>query len=214
MTKIKSKIQEVLDVEHYLPIVSEVNNWENIFSKIFSDIKSFKENIEELRLFKTKLDKNIATLDEIKEVPLFMNSITNCFSKTFYIFLSYSTKDSDYFTISKIAKDLESYPEIDKVFYWEVDSGEDVVDYMERTLKISQVFVLFCTRNASRSKSVKGEWKAAYQLSKTKQMKIIPVYENQEYIPALLTPYLNVIFLKENFKAFIENLYQEILRRN
>jgi len=84
---------------------------------------------------------------------------------------------------------------------------------MERTLKISQVFILFCTRNASKSKSVEGEWEAAYQLSKTKQMKIIPVCEKQKYIPALLKPIINVEFTKENFEKFIENLYKEILRR-
>ncbi|MFX0032672.1 MAG: toll/interleukin-1 receptor domain-containing protein [Promethearchaeota archaeon] len=207
MTKIK------LDIEYYLPIVTEKYNWENIFSKIFSDKESFNENIEKLRTFKTKLDQNIATLEEIRESALYIYSITNCFSKSFNIFLSYSTKDSNYFTISEIAKNLELYPEIDRVFYWEADSGEDVVDYMERTLKISQVFILFCTRNATKSKSVKGEWKAAYQLGKTKKVKIIPIYENQEYVPTLLMPKILVEFTKENFKKFIETLYKEILRK-
>ena len=30
---------------------------------------------------------------------------------------------------------LEKYPNIDKVFYWEVDSGENVVKYMKRCSK-------------------------------------------------------------------------------
>jgi len=128
------------------------------------------------------------------------------------IFLSYSTLDTDHFEISRIVRRLKLYPEIMNVFFWEADSGENIVEYMEKTLKETNVFVLFCSENSIRSKSVEGEWQAAYQLRKEGLMKIVPVYEREEDIPYLLKPILNVRFTKEKFDDFIEKLYKEILR--
>lgn len=128
------------------------------------------------------------------------------------VFLSYSTLDADYYEISKIVKRLEIYPEINNVFFWEADSGENIVTYMEKTLKKTNVFVLFCSENSMKSKSVEGEWQAAYQLRKDDLMKIVPIYEKDVHIPYLLKPILNVKFTKEDFDVFIEKLYKEILR--
>lgn len=129
------------------------------------------------------------------------------------VFLSYSTLDAPYYRISDIAKALESYPDIEKVLFWEADSGENIVEYMERTLKICSVFVLFCSENAINSQAVTDEWQAAFQLRKKGQLKILPVYEDESYIPALLTPLLNVEFSNDNFIDFIVKLYKEILRK-
>lgn len=128
------------------------------------------------------------------------------------IFLSYSTTDSGYFRMPDIAKALESYTEIDKILYWEADSGENIVEYMEKTLKECNVFVLFCSENALNSLAVTDEWQAAFQLRKKGLLKIVPVYEDEKFIPALLTPLLNVKFSKDSFIDFIVNLYHEILR--
>lgn len=213
MTKIKFKIHEVLDFDHYSPIITNKDNWEQIFSETFSVKENLKENLEILRVFKTKLDENAVTLEDLREYPLYIYSITNCFTKNFNIFLSYSTKDSKHFNIPQIAKKLEEHPDIDKVFYWEVDSGENVVNYMERTMKISQIFVLFCSSNAIKSKAVKGEWETAYQLMKMNQMKIIPVYEKEKFIPRLLLPLILVEHTKEKFDQFIEELHNEVIRK-
>ena len=129
------------------------------------------------------------------------------------VFLSYSTLDSEHYNISEMAKRLEEYPEINKVFYWEVDSGESVVDFMEETLKISNVFVLICTENSIKSEAVKGEWQAAYQLRKRGKMKIVPVFEKEDDVPLLLLPLLSVEFTKDDFGGFIEKLYKEITRK-
>lgn len=53
---------------------------------------------------------------------------------------------------------------------------------------------------------------AAFQMRKKGLLKIIPVFEEEEQIPVLLWQLLNVKFTKDNFNAFIENLYEEILR--
>ncbi|NVM18848.1 MAG: toll/interleukin-1 receptor domain-containing protein [Candidatus Lokiarchaeota archaeon] len=53
----------------------------------------------------------------------------------FNIFLSYSTIDTDFFRIKEIAQKLESHPEITRVFYWEKDSGQNIIEYMEDNLE-------------------------------------------------------------------------------
>ncbi len=132
--------------------------------------------------------------------------------KKFNVFLSYSTLDTDYFEISRIVRRLELYPEISNVYFWEADSGENIVTFMEQTLKKTNVFVLFCSENSIKSKAVEDEWQAAFQLRKEGLMKIVPVYDRDEDIPYLLKPILNVKFIKEDFDGFNENLYKEILR--
>ena len=128
------------------------------------------------------------------------------------IFLSYSTLDSDYFQIPTIVERLKLYPEIENVSFWEADSGENVVEFMEKTLGKSNVFVLFCSENSMKSEAVKGEWQAAYQIRKKGRIKIVPVYESDDNIPNLLMPMLNVKFTRDDFNGFIGTLYNEILR--
>lgn len=71
---------------------------------------------------------------------------------------------------------------------------------------------MFCSPNSVKSSAVKDEWQAAFQMRKKGLLKIIPVYEDEELIPVLLWQMLNVKFTKDNFSAFIEKLYVEILR--
>jgi len=42
-------------------------------------------------------------------------------------------------------------------------------------------------------------------------LKILPIYEDEKFIPALLTPLLNVQFAKDKFIDFVIKLYNEIL---
>ena len=132
--------------------------------------------------------------------------------KKYNVFLSYSTLDTDYFQISKIVRSLELYPEISEVLFWEVDSKQNIVEFMEETLKKTNVFVLFCSYNSLKSKAVKDEWQSAFQLRKEGLMKVVPVYKEEEHIPYLLKPMLNVKFIEEDFNGFIQKLYEEILR--
>ncbi len=210
--KLEAQNMTHLEYNDYFPIITEDENWNDLFSDVFVDKDSLGENFENLRNFKSNLEKDIVTVEELNGYPLFLYSITNCFTKTFNVFLSYSTRDTDHFNIKEISKRLEEYPKIDTVFYWEEDSGEDIVKYMERALKISRVFILFCTENSLKSKAVTDEWESAFQLRKEGMMKILPVYEQDKNIPVLLKPILNVKYDKDNFDEFIENLYKEITR--
>ena len=122
------------------------------------------------------------------------------------------SKDSDYFQIPSIVENLKKYSEIEDISFWEADSGENIVDFMEKTLRKSNTFILFCSENSMKSEAVKGEWQSAYQISKKGLIKIIPVCENDKFIPVLLMPMLYVKYNVDNFDGFIENLHHEILR--
>lgn len=124
------------------------------------------------------------------------------------IFLSYSSLDSNYFQIPELAKRLEDFPTIKKVLFWDVDSGIDIVEYMEKSIETADIFILFCSENSSKSKSVEREWQAAYQLRKH----LIPVIKNVEDIPLLLRSRITIKFTKENFDGFITELYSVISR--
>ena len=128
------------------------------------------------------------------------------------VFISYSTLDSEYYQIEKIVRYLNKYPEIDKVLYWEKDSKGNIVEFMDRTLEESDVFILFCSESSKKSTAVRDEWQAAFQRRKKNLIKIIPVYEDEDHIPPLLGHFLNVKYAKDNFDTFIANLYREILR--
>ena len=128
------------------------------------------------------------------------------------MFLSYSTLDTDHFQISKIVSRLQSFHEIGEVLFWEVDSSQNIVEFMEDTLRKSNVLILFCSENSFGSEAVRGEWQSAYQMVKKGMMKIIPVYENEDHIPRLLWRLLNVKFTEDDFEGFIQKLYEEILR--
>ncbi len=132
--------------------------------------------------------------------------------KEFNLFLSYSTRDSEYFDMPRIVKRLEDYPDIDRVLFWEADSKQNIVEFMDETLQKCNVFILFCTEHSVKSAAVKDEWQAAFQRRKKELLKLIPVYIKEEHIPPILGHLLNVKFDKEDFDAFIENLHQEIQR--
>ena len=209
----KTQYRELLELNNFYPIISEKNNWDEIFSEIFPDKNDLKENFNNLSSFNNNLSQNVATPEEINNYPLYLYGIMNFISKGFNIFLSYSTKDSEHFQIPEIVDRLKDYPKIDNVLYWEADSGEDIVKFMERSLRISKVFILFCSEKSMKSKAVEDEWESAFQLRKKGMMKIVPVYEDEKDIPILLMPLLNVKFSKDNFDDFIEKLSEEIMRK-
>ncbi|MFX1572300.1 MAG: NosD domain-containing protein [Promethearchaeota archaeon] len=203
---------DLLDFTHYSAIITQRDNWEHTFSKIFPERGVVDTNFENLRIIKRDLAEGTITRERLSSYSLFLHNITNFFRKGFNVFLSYSTLDTEYFNVKEIAKRLESFPEIDRVFFWEEDSGENIVTYMERTLAMTKAFVFFCTEHSVRSKAVEDEWQAAFQMRKKGLLKIVPVYENENIIPFLLMPLLNVKYTKDDFDGFIQKLYEEILR--
>ncbi len=203
---------DFLDFTHYNAIITDKKNWEPIFSDIFTEKTVVETNLESLRVFKRNLYDGKVTPEEMSNYTLFIYTISSYFAKGFNIFLSYSTLDTDYFRVKEVAKRLESYPRINKVLFWEEDSQENIVVYMEKALQMSKVFVFFCSQKAVKSKAVADEWQAAFQMRKKGLLKIVPVYEKEELIPNLLMPLLNVKYTKDDFDGFIQKLHDEILR--
>ena len=130
----------------------------------------------------------------------------------FNVFLSYSTEDTGLFKIKEIAKYLESNPDISKVYYWEKDSGQNIIEYMEKNLEKSRVFILFCSENSNDSKSVKLERAAAIQMSQEERMRILPIFMNSRDIPLLVKPFLGVEYQQDDFYHFLQKLAEEIFR--
>lgn len=155
---------------------------------------SIKENIVEFGNY------NFLRIDKFAYKQEITNKIT--------IFLSYSTKDSHKFQIPQIAARLEGYPEIQKVYFWEVDMTGDMYEYMERNIRGSDYFLLFCSKNASNSIPVNKEWKAALTLKK----KIIPVFDHSNNIPLFITN-RGIQFKGDDLEHIINSILKLILKK-
>lgn len=129
--------------------------------------------------------------------------------KASIIYLSYSTLDSNKFSIASIAHKLESLPEIEKMLFWEEDMDDDIIEYMDKNIAKCDVFLLFCSQNALNSDPVKMEWQSALKLKK----KIIPVFINESDIPPLLSSKLGILYDKNNLDKTKMDLYYLIKRK-
>lgn len=125
------------------------------------------------------------------------------------IYLSYSTLDSNKFSIASIAHKLESLPEIERMLFWEEDMNGDIIEFMNENIAKCDVFLLFCSQNALNSEPVKMEWQSALKLKK----KIIPVFINENDIPPLLSSKLGILFDKNNVDKTKMDLYYLIKRK-
>ena len=125
------------------------------------------------------------------------------------IFLSYATTDAELFRVSDIARALEVYEEIKDVLFYEGESYDNFVKYMNDNLGKCDVVLLFCSPNALKSGAVEKEWTAADAMDKP----IIPVFLKTDHIPPLLKSRLGVEFDAFEFQKNIEELYRIILKR-
>jgi len=169
-----------------------------------------KEKIEEM--FGEKTIGLSAVNKESKEV---MTSIIEDISskinlkKDFVVFVSYATVDSGHFEISKISEKLKKYPRIGDILYWEEALKDDIYDYMNDNLEKCDIFLIFCSDNSKNSEPVQMEWKAALKLKKL----IIPVFQDEHNMPALLSTKLGVQFRKEDINDTIEQIYKLISKK-
>ncbi|MHA1376195.1 MAG: toll/interleukin-1 receptor domain-containing protein [Promethearchaeota archaeon] len=127
----------------------------------------------------------------------------------FNVFISYATEDSEYFEIPYIASKLKSYQFIEDVIYWEKNMNDDIVKYMNDNIERCEIFLIFCSKNASKSEAVNIEWRAAFKTNK----KIIPIFERVEDIPTLLSSKLGVFFSKRKIDDVIEQIYKLIIKK-
>ncbi|MHA1766270.1 MAG: toll/interleukin-1 receptor domain-containing protein [Promethearchaeota archaeon] len=125
------------------------------------------------------------------------------------IFFSYATDDAELFKIRDIAEGLESYEEIDEVLYWQRDTKDNIVKFMNDALGKSNIFILFCSKNTLNSKPVENEWTAAV----FNNIPIIPVFEKLKYIPPLLKNRRGHKFNTNQIEKNIKGIYSLILKK-
>ncbi len=129
--------------------------------------------------------------------------------KDFLVFVSYATVDSGHFQISKISEKLKKYPRIGDILYWEEALKDDIYDYMNINLEKCDIFLIFCSDNSKSSEPVQMEWKAALKLKKP----IIPIFQDEHCMPALLSTKLGVQFRKDDINGTIEQIYKLISKK-
>ena len=125
------------------------------------------------------------------------------------VFVSYATKDNDVFKIPDVVTGLKSFVKIKKVLYWQEDVNDNITKYMNDNIDKCDVFILFCSPNALKSKPIEDEWTAANTLRKP----IIPVFIKKDHIPPLLSPKLGVEFDQFNFQNNVDNIHRVILKK-
>ena len=169
-----------------------------------------KEKIE--AMFREKTIALSALKPEAKDVMVKVIeeiSNTKITKKDFLVFVSYATIDSGFFEVSNISEKLKKYPRIGDILYWEEALKDDIYDFMNNNLEKCDVFLIFCSKHSKNSEPVQMEWKAALKLKKP----IIPIFQTEDSIPALLSTKLGVHFNKEDISNTIEQVYNLILKK-
>jgi len=129
--------------------------------------------------------------------------------KKILVFVSYATIDAEFFKVREIAENLTKKKEITEVLYWQEHMKDNIIKYMSDNLGKCDVVLLFCSPNAFASKPVEEEWTAAAKLGKP----IIPIFNNPDHIPPILTTRLGIQFDSFDFEKNIKGIYDLILKK-
>ncbi|MFX0060943.1 MAG: toll/interleukin-1 receptor domain-containing protein [Candidatus Hermodarchaeota archaeon] len=121
------------------------------------------------------------------------------------IFVSYAIDDLELFQISKIVAELEKYPTVENLYYWDrdSDSSQTIPEYMENSIKESDIFLVFCSELSKKSKAIAFELDTAKSLGK----RIVPIFRDIEHVREDIRKYRGVELGKEDFEEFFANLY-------
>ena len=125
------------------------------------------------------------------------------------VFFSYAIKDSQLYKIKEIAEAVALYEDIEQVLYFEDDTKDNFVQYMNTYVGECDVMVLFCSPNALQSRFVEDEWMAAHAMGKP----IIPVYIKTEHIPPILRARIGVEYDAFDMQKNHELLHNLILKK-
>ena len=121
------------------------------------------------------------------------------------IFVSYAMADSKRLHITKIIKGLKKrLPQI-KIHYWEGWDGYpdgNIIDFMEDNIRASDIFIPICTEDMLNSKNCKKERDMAYFQNK----RVIPVFEQFEFVPDIFQPYKGLDILKKRVAWIVDKL--------
>ena len=90
------------------------------------------------------------------------------------VFISYAEVDFESFKIYLIAEKLESFTEIEHVYYWRQDCSKWIPEYMEDGIINSDTVIAICSENSNNSNAVQQE----INLASYKGKDIVPVNLN------------------------------------
>ena len=125
------------------------------------------------------------------------------------IFVSYSTKDSKIYKIRDIAEQLKAFPGIKNVLFYEGESYDNFIKYMNDNLGECDAFLLFCSQNALASTAVEKEWTAAEAIG----VPIIPIFFDLKHVPPLLQPRVGVEYDFYNLDQTVSEIYATIAKK-
>jgi hypothetical protein len=125
------------------------------------------------------------------------------------VFVSYSTKDLKTYKIQDIAEKLKAYQGIKDVLFYEGESIDNIIKYMNDNLGQCDVFLLFCSQNALSSVPVEKEWTAAEAMG----VPIIPIFFELKHVPPLLQSRLGVQYDFYNLDQTVNEIYSTIIKK-
>lgn len=158
----------------------------------------------ELKLVSYLMDRN-ATNQPITEDALSVKE----FNRDILVFVSYSTKDSKIYGVKEIADKLKTCSSIKDVLFYEGESIDNIIKYMNDNLGLCDAFLLFCSQNALSSVPVEKEWTAAEALG----VPIIPIFFDVKHIPPLLQSRLGVEYDFYNLDQTVKEIYSTIVKK-
>jgi hypothetical protein len=170
---------------------------------------------------KSKKKKKTPSKSEIKLVSYLMDKptsnqpMTDIYSsikelnREILVFVSYSTKDLKIFKIQNIAEQLKALSGIKNVLFYEGESIDNIIKYMNDNLGQCDAFLLFCSENALSSVPVEKEWTAAEAMG----IPIIPIFYALKHVPPLLQSRLGVNYDFYNLDHTVKEIYSAIIKR-
>lgn len=182
--------------------------FDNLSSKTGLELQKIEELIEEM-ILKGELDAEIQNNEIIFKTAKTPSISKILVSEELLVFVSYATKDADWFKIKEISKTLTTYNDIKKVLYWQEDMKDNIFEYMDENLGKCDVMLLFCSPHALKSKPVTKEWTAADSM----EIPIIPVFFSPDHIPPLLKSRLGVHFVPFKFKENVNKIHDLIIKK-
>ncbi len=124
------------------------------------------------------------------------------------IFMSFNPKDIKLFKIKEVATALKNYPEIKNILYWQHEMNENVFEFTENNIDKFDLMIIFCSKLALSSASIKNQWISAAENKKP----IIPVYLNLDHIPPIIKQNEGLFYDLYDFNKNVQRLRYLILK--
>ncbi|MFX1254059.1 MAG: hypothetical protein ACFFCZ_20770 [Promethearchaeota archaeon] len=125
------------------------------------------------------------------------------------IFFSYAASDIDKFQIAELARQLESKPGVEKVFYWGADDTGSISRYIEQCVSNADTCVFFYSPELDMTASLTEERYKSADLGKY----IIRVFSNFKDVSSIIETELAVNSHQRSVQAVADDIYRLIAKR-